>query len=108
MSNDINIQKYETLFSVLKDLDMRDIRCLFGLMREIPDYNYNFLFPSYGFTAGEFTVGYVTNMPTRSRLHKTPGGASRATGCNSHVDGGTPEPIQKKRKTEDFSSEESN
>jgi len=91
MTSDINSRKYETLFSVLKDLDMRDIRCLFGLMRQIPDDNYNFLFPAYGFTAGEFTVGYVTNMPTRSRLNKTTG-----------------EPLKKKQKTADFSSDESN
>jgi hypothetical protein len=63
-------EKYDILFDVVKNLEMRDIRAMFLGMRQIPDHNPNFFFPSYGFTAGEFSTAYVTTMPERSKLKK--------------------------------------
>ena len=46
---------------------MKDIRLLFSHMRKLDASNANVLFPEYGFTAGEFTVAYITNVPTRTK-----------------------------------------
>ena len=65
------VHKYDVLFDVIQKLEMRDIRSIFLAMRQIPGKDPNYFFPRYGFTAGEFSVGYVTTMPARSRLRKS-------------------------------------
>jgi len=65
LEHDPTSAKYEILFSHLSNLRMKDVRQLFCKMRNECE-NPNLLFPAYGFTAGEFTLGYVFNMPNRS------------------------------------------
>jgi len=64
--NNYTTAKYEMLFSHLASLKMKDVRQLFCKMRT-DTATPNALFPAYGFTAGEFTTGYVFNMPNRNK-----------------------------------------
>jgi hypothetical protein len=59
--------KYEVLFSHLSNLRVKDVRQLFCKMRNESECDANILFPAYGFTVGEFTLGQVFNMPNRSK-----------------------------------------
>ncbi len=63
---DCTTKKYEMLFLHLSSLKMKDVRQLFCKMR-MDTATANALFPAYGFTAGEFTMGYVFNMPNRNK-----------------------------------------
>lgn len=60
------------LFEHTQNLRIRDVRLLFSHMRklayddEVADAT-GVLFPAYGFTVGEFTSAYITNMPTRAK-----------------------------------------
>ena len=58
--------KYSMIQDTIKDLRVKDIRHLFMLMRKAPQVDANHFFPKYGLTCGEFTTGYVLNMPHRS------------------------------------------
>ena len=73
--------KYAMIQDVIKDLRVKDIRHLFMLMRKTPQVGANHFFPKYGLTCGEFTTGYVLNMPHRS--------AGRSTCCFSGDNDGT-------------------
>lgn len=64
---DVNGDKYKRLFDYIDNLRMRDVRLLFARMRELQANDPNVLFPEYGFTAGEFTIAYIHNMPNRSK-----------------------------------------
>lgn len=66
LEQDPTSRKYEMLFSHMASLRMKDVRQLFCKMRNDCN-NPDILFPVYGFTAGEFTLGYVFNMPNRSK-----------------------------------------
>jgi hypothetical protein len=65
--NNSSETKYRNLFAHIQGLRMKDIRLLFSHMRKLDASNANVLFPEYGFTAGEFTVAYITNVPTRTK-----------------------------------------
>lgn len=64
---DVNASKYSHLFNHINGLRMRDVRLLFAHMRKLDSADPDVLFPKYGFTAGEFSVSYVVNMPCRSK-----------------------------------------
>lgn len=70
MEKDINEKKYSVMFDVLKELEIRNVRDIFWLMRHNPDLTPNVFFPAYGVTAGEFTLSYIMNMPARCRQNK--------------------------------------
>ena len=65
--NNSSEAKYRNLFAHIQGLRMKEIRLLFSHMRKLDHSNANVLFPEYGFTAGEFTVAYITNVPTRTK-----------------------------------------
>lgn len=64
---DVNGDKYTALFAYIDGLRMRDVRLLFSRMRQLASCDPDILFPAYGFTAGEFTIAYIHNMPNRSK-----------------------------------------
>lgn len=66
------MDKYSMLFEHMQNLRIRDVRLLFSHMRKLANENEvqdvtGVLFPAYGFTVGEFTTAYITNMPTRAK-----------------------------------------
>lgn len=66
------MDKYSLLFEHMQNLRIRDVRLLFSHMRKLANENEvdevtGVLFPAYGFTVGEFTTAYITNMPTRAK-----------------------------------------
>ena len=67
-TEDLTGVKYEILFLHLSRLKMKDVRQLFCKMRS-DTANANALFPAYGFTAGEFTLAYIFNMPHRNKYN---------------------------------------
>lgn len=76
------MDKYGMLFEHIQHLRIRDVRLLFSHMRKLANEQEmeqvtGVLFPAYGFTVGEFTTAYITNMPTRA---KTPAAATSAAG----------------------------
>jgi hypothetical protein len=62
----VTMDKYNTIKSTIGNLRVKDIRHMFMLMRKTDGIDANYLFPRYGFTCGEFTTGYVLNMPHRT------------------------------------------
>lgn len=74
------MDKYGLLFEHVQSLRIRDVRLLFSYMRKLDSEQEatGVLFPAYGFTVGEFTTAYITNMPTRA---KAPSTAAPTTGC---------------------------
>lgn len=57
--DDKNHTKYKHLFHHINKLRMKDVRLLFAEMRQVEGCSANVLFPSFGFTVGEFTVAYT-------------------------------------------------
>lgn len=79
------MDKYGLLFEHIQQLRIRDVRLLFSYMRKLDNDQdaTGVLFPAYGFTVGEFTTAYITNMPTRAK------GAGAAGGGGASSGGGT-------------------
>lgn len=81
------MDKYGLLFEHIQQLRIRDVRLLFSYMRKLDNEQEatGVLFPAYGFTVGEFTTAYITNMPTRAK------GAASGAGASSGGTGRGPE-----------------
>lgn len=56
--------KYLILSKVIDELKVKDRRLIFNIMRtcEVTDATF---FPSYGFTAGEFSIWHILSEPRR-------------------------------------------